>query len=127
MIEIVWEYVIKEEVRGQFELTFGPGGDWNKLFAGCPGFRGTTILRDVKDPRRYLSIDLWETETQWEQALDEHKEKVANLEAAFAEWAQSHAEVGIFRVLAEATVRPSGKVRRSRARGAHGRSGRTKR
>ena len=50
MIEIVWEYVVKEEARGQFELAYGPGGAWSKLFARCPGFRGTTLLRDTKNP-----------------------------------------------------------------------------
>ena len=46
MVEIVWEFVVKEEARGQFELAYGPGGAWSKLFARCPGFRGTTLLRD---------------------------------------------------------------------------------
>jgi heme-degrading monooxygenase HmoA len=68
MVEIVWEFVVKEEARGQFELAYGPGGAWSKLFARCPGFRGTTVLRDTKNPRRYLTIDLWETGAQREQA-----------------------------------------------------------
>jgi hypothetical protein len=36
MIEIVWEFVVKEEARGQFELAYGPGGAWSKLFARWP-------------------------------------------------------------------------------------------
>ncbi len=57
MVEIVWEFVVKEEARGQFELAYGPGGAWSKLFARYPGFRGTTLLRDTENPRRYLTID----------------------------------------------------------------------
>jgi len=115
MVEIVWEFVVKEEARGQFELAYGPGGAWSKLFERCPGFRGTTVLRDAENPRRYLTIDLWETETQREQALAERKAEYSELEAAFGEWTESKTEVGIFSVLAEATVRPRGRAGRSKA------------
>ncbi len=111
MIEIVWEFVVKEEARGQFELAYGPGGLWSKLFSRCPGFRGTTVLRDTKKSQQYLTIDLWETEIQREQAITEHKTEYANVEAAFSEWTESMTEVGIFSVLAKATVRPRGKAR----------------
>jgi heme-degrading monooxygenase HmoA len=115
MVEFVWEFVVREEARGQFELAYGPGGAWSKLFARCPGFRGTTVLRDTKNPRRYLTIDLWDTEAQREQALAERKAEYSDLEAVFGEWTESKTEVGIFSVLAEATVRPRGRAGRSKA------------
>jgi heme-degrading monooxygenase HmoA len=127
MIEIVWEFVVKEEARGQFELAYGPGGAWSKLFARCPGFRGTTLLRDTKNPRRYLTIDFWDTVAQREQMLAERKAEYSNLDAAFADWTESKTEVGIFRVLAEATVHPRGRARRSKAGEARRRSRRTTR
>ena len=112
MIEIIWEFVVKEEAGGQFELAYGPGGAWSKLFARCPGFRGITLLRDTKNPRRFLVIDLWDTEAQREQALVERKAEYFKLDTAFADWTESKTEVGIFRVLAEATVLPRGRTRR---------------
>jgi hypothetical protein len=127
MIEIVWEFVVKEEARGQFELAYGPGGAWSKLFAQCPGFRGTTVLRDTKDPRRYLAIDLWDTEAQREQMLAERKAEYSDLEAAFDDWTEARTEVGTFRVLAEATVHPRGRARRSKAGEARRRGRRTTR
>ena len=115
MIEIVWEFIVKEEAQGQFELAYGPGGAWSKLFARCPGFRGTTLLRDTKNPQRYLSIDLWDTEAEREQMLAERKAEYSDLEAAFDEWTESRTEVGIFTVLAEATVRPRVRARHTKA------------
>jgi hypothetical protein len=112
MIEIICEFIVKEEARGQFELAYGPGGAWSNLFAGCPGFRGTTLLRDTKEPRRYLAVDLWDGEAQRAQALVERKDDYTNLEAAFGDWTESRSELGSFRVQAEATVRPRGRVRR---------------
>jgi len=115
MIEIVCAFVVKEEARGQFELAYGPGGAWSGLFARSPGFRGTTLLRDTKNPRRYLAIDLWDTEALREQALAEREAEYSSLDAAFGDWTESRAEVGIFRVLAEATVRPRGRAQHSKA------------
>jgi len=106
MVQVVWEFLVKDEARGQFELAYGPGGAWSKLFGRSTGFRGTTLLRDAKNPCRYLAIDFWDTEAQREQILTEHKSEYSKLDAAFAEWTESEAEVGVFRVMAEATVRP---------------------
>jgi heme-degrading monooxygenase HmoA len=122
MVEIIWKYVVKEEARGQFELAYGPGGAWDKLCAGYRGFRGTTLLRDTKDPRRYLAIELWDAAAQREQMLAEREVEYADLDAAVRDWTESKTELGTFRVLAEATVRPRGRPRRSQAGDARRRS-----
>jgi len=127
MVEIVWEFVVKEEARGQFELAYGPGGAWSKLFARCPGFRGTTLLRDTVNPRRYMAIELWDTLAQREQILVERKSEYSDLDAAFADWTETRTEAGIFRVLAEATVHPRGRTRRNKPGEARPRSRRTTR
>jgi heme-degrading monooxygenase HmoA len=113
--EIVWEFVVKEEARGQFELAYGPGGMWSKLCARSPGFRGITVLHDTRNPRRYLTIEIWDTEDQREQMLAEREAEYANLEAALGEWIESRTDMGIFTLRAEATVRPRGGTRRSKA------------
>ena len=106
MIEIISEFVVKEEARGQFELAFGPGGAWSKLFARCDGFRGSTLLRDTQHPRRYLMIDIWDSLAQREQALAERAAEYAELEDSFAGWSESRSDLGVFQVRTEATVRP---------------------
>jgi hypothetical protein len=57
MIQIAWQYEVKEESRGRFELAYGPGGAWSTLFARAPGYRGTALLRDTQSPRKYMTID----------------------------------------------------------------------
>jgi heme-degrading monooxygenase HmoA len=110
MIEIIWEFVVKEEARGHFELAYGPGGAWSKLFAASPGFRGASLLRDEGNPRRYLTVEVWDTEAQREQALAERQAEYSSLDAAFEVWAESRTEIGTFRMLAEAAVRPRGRA-----------------
>jgi heme-degrading monooxygenase HmoA len=117
VIEIIWEFVVKEEFRGQFELAYGRGGAWSKLFGRAPGFRGTTLLRDADNPQRYLTVDVWDSEADRTRALDENAEEYSRLDADFAEWTETERELGIFRMLAEAAVRPRGGSRSRRSSG----------
>jgi heme-degrading monooxygenase HmoA len=114
MIEIISEFVVKDEKRGQFELAYGPGGLWSKLFARAHGFRGTTLLRDVENPRKYLTIDLWNSLAHWEQVLAGILDDYSDLETSFSDLVESKTEVGIFRVLAEGTVHPRRRGLRSK-------------
>ncbi len=112
MVEIVWEIVVRDQARGQFELAFGPGGAWSKLFAKSPGFRGTTLMRDLKNSRRYLVVELWNDEAERDKSITEQQTEYTDLEAVFDEWTESKIEIGTFMVRADATVRPRGKAGR---------------
>jgi heme-degrading monooxygenase HmoA len=115
VIEYVCEYVVKEESRGLFELAYGPGGAWSKLLDRCPGYHGTTLLRDTVDLRRYLAIDIWDSEAARKQMRVERQAEYASLEATLAGWVESRTEMGAYRVLAEATVRPGARQGRAQA------------
>lgn len=96
MIQVVWEFIVKETARDDFEQAYGPGGDWARLFARYPGFRGTTLLRDATHPRRYLTIDAWGTLDDRDRMLAESAKEYAALDAACGEWTESEVEVGVF-------------------------------
>lgn len=115
MIEIISEFVVKEGSTGHFELAFGPGGAWSSLFAASPGFRGTSLLSDTQNLRRYLVVNVWDTVAHWQQALAERQSGFSALEADLSAWTATRTELGIFRMRAEASVRPRGKARRSEA------------
>lgn len=112
MVEIISEFVLKEEARGRFELAYGPGGAWSQLFARSVGFRGITLLRGIQDRRRYLMFEIWESAAQRAQALAERQAEYAALDAALAGWCESRTEVGAFTMLAEAMTRPTRGARR---------------
>jgi hypothetical protein len=107
LIEIIWEFVVKKDFQGQFELAYGPGGAWSKLFSRIEGFRGTTLLRDRKNAQRYLTIDIWDTLEQRDRMLIQHEAEYNELASRFAGWIESMRELGVFTMMAEATVRPS--------------------
>ena len=70
MIAILWRYEVIPEHRAEFEATYGPVGDWARLFARSGGFRGTELMK--ADDGSYLTIDVWRARadfdafiTQW--------------------------------------------------------------
>ena len=127
MIEIIWEFVVREEARVQFELAYGPGGAWSNLVARSPGFRGATLLRDTKNARRYLRIGLWDSAARQEQIPAEHTAEDSSPDMILEDLIESKTEVGTFRVMAEATVQPRGRAGRTKAGGARRRSRRATR
>jgi heme-degrading monooxygenase HmoA len=117
MIQYVQEITVKEAARGLFELSYGPGGAWSRLFAQAPGFRGITLLRDTADADRYLAFESWDTAAHREQALRDHEEAYAALAAYLAEWTSAVTNLGAFQVRAEGTVRPQARSPGRRSRG----------
>lgn len=85
MIQIIWEFVVKAEAVGQFEQAYGPDGAWARLFQAYPGFRGTTLLRDTDNPRRYLTIDLWDTGAHRTRMLTHAMAHHSDLDEALAD------------------------------------------
>ena len=102
MIQIVWQYAVKEELRAKFGLAYGPGSAWSQLFANSPGFRGTALLRDTHTPHRYLTLDSWDSAEHREASRKDQRDEYASLDATFQEWTNAHIQVGVDKLLAEA-------------------------
>ena len=45
-----------------FVQYYGPAGAWVQLFQGALGYRSTALYQDRRDPDRYLTVDVWESE-----------------------------------------------------------------
>ena len=105
MIQIVWQYDVKEAFRAKFELAYGPGGAWSRILGSSPGYRGTVLLRDAHHPHRYLSIENWDAEEEHQAFLEDHRDECSSMDATFKEWTDAGVRIGVFKLLAEATVR----------------------
>jgi len=112
MIEIANEFIVKEGDQGQFELIFGPGGLWSLMFDQAAGYRGTTLLRDTRNPQRYLMIDMWDAEDQRDSFLASHQAQYSDLDAALADCTENQTIIGVYQVRSDATVRRRRKPRR---------------
>ena len=59
MFIMVWEFIVRAEHRDEFESVYGSDGEWARLFAESEGYRQTQLLRDLSDPLRYVTLDIW--------------------------------------------------------------------
>jgi len=55
----IWEFTVKEGCESQFEQSYGPEGDWARLFRRGTGYLRTELYRDIADSGRYVTVDHW--------------------------------------------------------------------
>jgi heme-degrading monooxygenase HmoA len=61
MYVYLWEYQVKPEADARFRQQYGPDGAWASLFRRAAGYVGTQLLEDRQRPRRYVTIDTWDS------------------------------------------------------------------
>ena len=72
MLVIVWEYMVRPDRLDEFETLYRPDGPWVDLFKKSPGFLSTTMMRDTRDPHRFVIADRWTSEAAHESFKREH-------------------------------------------------------
>ena len=92
---IVWEFEARAGKEKEFEQAYGSNGDWARLFAESPDYRGTDLLKSITE-RTYLAIDRWSSADafadfmrQWQaeyQALDEKMESLTQSERSIGRY-----------------------------------------
>lgn len=80
MIVIVWEYQVRPGSERAFEALHGPDGAWAGLFRGQPTYLGTELLRDGSMPR-YLTIDRWASQADYDDFLQSVRPRYAQIDA----------------------------------------------
>jgi heme-degrading monooxygenase HmoA len=122
MLFVIWEFVAKEGAVERFEGTYGPRGAWARLFSDHPGFRGTVLLRDEDNPRRYVTIDSWETEADLKRMLTRDRARYRDMDEVLADLTESEDEIGNFTTTFAAPVGLLSTARPRTVVGTHGRS-----
>ncbi len=69
---VVWTYRVAPENRSEFEVAYGPDGDWVQLFSEGYGFVGTELFTSGDGGGHYLTIDRWESQAVWEAFMRRH-------------------------------------------------------
>jgi heme-degrading monooxygenase HmoA len=96
MIQIMWEFRVKAGQELQFERHYSASGRWARFFRQSPAYRGTTLLRDAADSRRYLTIDRWEDEESFQRFKEESAAEYQALDKEFEALTEEERRVGVF-------------------------------
>jgi heme-degrading monooxygenase HmoA len=96
VFHILWQFETSDDRSSAFVERYGPAGPWVALFARSPGYLGTDLLASTVTPRRFLTLDRWESRTAYEAfrrtrsaeyaALDAECEGLATSERFLTAW-----------------------------------------
>ena len=81
MVVILWEYHVKPASVPEFEEIYGKSGAWARLFQKGSGYLGTELLNDAKDSHHYMTMDRWQSYTDYESFLSTWKKEYEDLDA----------------------------------------------
>jgi len=96
MVQFVWEFSVRADKIREFERSYSSAGPWAELFRKSPGFRGTTLLRDTENERRFLTIDCWESIAAQSTMREQFALEYYELDRACEELTEAERRVGVF-------------------------------
>jgi heme-degrading monooxygenase HmoA len=96
LIQIVWEFVAREDKVAEFENFYSATGSWATLFHESSGFLGTTLLRDTQTARRYLTIDRWESSASHQRMLERSASEYEATDRRCEALTESERQIGVF-------------------------------
>ena len=97
MIALIWRYEVRDEHRVQFEATYGPTGEWARLFARSGGYRGTELMR--AEDGSYLTLDIWRARADFDAFLADHRADYDALDSRTEPWTRCEHRIGEYQVL----------------------------
>jgi hypothetical protein len=93
---IMWEFRPRPGAEKQFEEAYGPDGSWARLFALDREFVATELIRDLKDPGCYLTVDLWASKAAYEKFREEYAAEYQDIDAKCEALTSEEKELGVF-------------------------------
>ena len=66
MYIIIWEFEVAPERAAEFRSIYSPRGEWAQLFMKAPGYLGTQLLYSIEFPDRFITIDRWSSQGDFE-------------------------------------------------------------
>ncbi len=93
---IIWEFRIRAGAVRDFEREYGAEGDWVGLFSEATDFVGTELVRDSKDPLRYVTLDYWKSHDAYDRFRRENTDRYEEIDTKCQGLTESEVEIGRF-------------------------------
>jgi heme-degrading monooxygenase HmoA len=95
---IVWEFRVRREKEKEFVEKYGPEGSWARFFKGSSGYIRTELVRDVADHLRFITLDYWQTEADFNDFRKQHLAEYERLDREFEGLTEQETRLGAFQV-----------------------------
>jgi quinol monooxygenase YgiN len=99
VVAVVWQFETRDERASEFERFYGADGDWTKLSRRSRSFLGSSFLKDLATPNRYLLVEYWSEMFVYEKHLADFGDEVKDLEAERDRFVARMEPVGIYTAL----------------------------
>jgi heme-degrading monooxygenase HmoA len=93
---IVWEFWVRQEKEAEFVVKYGPEGTWARFFSGSAGYIKTELVKDVADRFRYLTLDYWQAEEEFNRFRQQHLGEYGRLDKEFEGLTETETRLGAF-------------------------------
>jgi len=99
VVAVVWQFETRDDSASEFEKFYGADGDWTKLSRRSRSFLGSSFLKDLATPNRYLLVEYWSEMFVYERHLADFGDEVKDLEAERDRFVARMEPVGIYNAL----------------------------
>jgi hypothetical protein len=96
MFVILWEFEVKPGCEKSFESAYGPEGSWVLLFRCDPHYRMTRLLKDLSRPGTYLTMDFWDSESNYDHFKTAHHDAYQSLDCETGALTLTERHIGSF-------------------------------
>lgn len=93
---VAWEFTVAPEHAAAFLATYGPEGEWVRLFRQGRGYRGTELWRDRDTLGRFVTVDRWESADAYQAFRAAFSRPYAELDQACERLTASERTIGTF-------------------------------
>jgi hypothetical protein len=99
VVAVVWQFETLPDRSEDFERFYGADGEWTKLSRRSRSFLGSSFLKDLAAPSRYLLIEYWSEMLVYEKHLADFDNDVKDLETRRDQFVARMEPVGVFTAL----------------------------
>ncbi|PYO68384.1 MAG: hypothetical protein DMD69_07085 [Gemmatimonadetes bacterium] len=96
MFVVVWMFEAKAGAEEDFIRTYGPEGEWAKLFRRSAGYVDSALARDIGIARRFVTIDRWASRAAFDEFKASAKADYDALDARCQHLTRSERLIGHF-------------------------------
>jgi quinol monooxygenase YgiN len=99
VVAVVWQFETVPERSAAFERFYGADGEWTKLSRRSRSFLGSSFLKDLASPSRYLLVEYWSEMLVYEKHLADFDAQVKELEKEREQFLTRVEPLGVFSAL----------------------------
>jgi len=92
----VWEFQVRQARNEEFVQKYGSEGAWARFFRGSASYIRTELVRDVAVDLRYLTLDYWQSEEEFDGFRKQNLAEYERLDKEFEGLTESETRLGAF-------------------------------